>query len=641
MWQHLAKLTFRNILKNKTLSTINFLGLSIGLAAVCSIALYVYHEWQTDRSFPHPERTYRLLRVGEVNGEQARIGTTASPFGPALQDDYPSDIEAAVRVLPGGGVIQIDKQQFSGDDLYYVDAGFMDFFGFELLHGDPATALAEPYTIVLTSATAKRYFGNPEAAMGQTLRIDNSYEAKVTGVLQPITDPTHLDFDLLESTLSLEEADWWSSWGNNNLTTYVRLAPNVKAETLESRFPAFMDKYLGQRFAETGQSMALALQPIRSVYLDNATKFDRVQHGNRSSVLLFLFAALLLLFIACANYINLATAKVIERQQDVAVQRILGSGQKRIAGQALLESGVFALLAVVTAAALTALLLPYLESFLNLELNVSIAVWQYALAGVGIVIILTLLAGIYPAWLLASQPTAAALKTAGPGGNRQTMSLRKVLIVTQFVLSIGLICCTFIIQKQLVYVHDKDLGFDEEQILLIPINNFDIFQQKDRLQERVERIPGSSSSSFVSAVPGGHFSTTSVKLPGSSEDVQMRTAFMDPGFMQTFDFQLSSGRALTGQLASDTTKAIMLNEQAVKTLGLTTDLAIGQKLYLPGFDSLSRTVVGVVEDYHFASLREAVEPLVISTGFFWRQPGRTHGRRSSYQSHSGIGANLE
>lgn len=612
MFKNYLKITLRQFARNRTATLINFSGLTIGLAAAMLIGVYVLNEWQTDRALPHPDRTFRLLRVSAINGQAYDIGVTSAPFAGALKQDFPSDIEETVRVLEGHSLVQTGERRFHEAHYYYADPNFLTFFNFPLLHGDARTALSQLHSVVLTRETARRYFGDENRAMGQTLRIDNRYDAVVTGVMAELDKPVHFQFDLIESTLELEKAEWWKGWWNNSAWTYLRLTPGASAPALQEQFPAFMDKYFGKDFAAFDTRIDLRLQALRDVYFEAGTRYDEVRHGNRQAVEIFFVAALLLILIACANYVNLSTAKAAERGKEVGVYKVLGSGRRQIVGQMLGESLLMSGISVVAATQLAWLALPWFGQLFGATLKLSMPWWAAAGALGGLALLVGLAAGWYPGWYLSAFKPATALRGAANGGARRGASLRKSLVVLQFALSTGLLCSTLLIQRQLNFLREKNLGFDKEHVLLLSCNNPDIDKNRFAFRQMLEREPGVLSMSFNGGAPGGYHDGSNVQFPEQNKSVKMRTAFGDFDYFKTLNLQMAAGRPFSRDMATDSTGAVIFNEQAVRAMGLTPEEAIGKKALVVFFDTLPRTIIGVVKDYHFASLRDAIEPEVIT-----------------------------
>ncbi len=616
MFKNNLKIAFRQFAKHKTSAFINLSGLTIGLAAAMLISLYVLNERQTDRSLPHPERTFRLLRVSNINNEPYDIGVTSGPFAPALLQDFPADVAETVRVLDGNSLVTIGEQRFLEEKYYYADPNFFHFFNFPLLHGDPNTALAKPHSIVLSQATARRYFGSETAALGQTLHIDNDYDATVTGVFADPKAPTHLDFDLVESSLSFNDAEWWTTgWWNNSLCTYLRLSPGTSAAALEARLPKFMDKYFGNDFARNGSRIDLRLQALRDVYFESEVRYDPMRHGDRKAVSIFLIAALLLVVIACANYINLSTARSLERSKAVGVHKVLGSGRGRIIGQMLGESFLLTSAAVLLAVQLVWLALPWFSNVFGVSFQLDLPFGATICSIIGLTVVVALLAGIYPGWFLSAFKPATVLKGKTTAGERHTAGLRKTLVVFQFILSVGLLCSTFVVRRQLDFLKNKNLGFDKTHVLVLNINSQELYNNRAAFRQQLSREPGVRQISFLNGIPGGMHDATSVDVPEMSQNIRLRTVFADFDFVKTFGLKMVAGRDFDQRLASDSSRAALLNERAVADLGLRPEEALGKKILLTSFDTIPRTVVGVVKDYHFASLHDAIEPMVISTAF--------------------------
>lgn len=615
MLKHQFKITWRNILKNKATGFINLTGLTLGLTAAMLIGIYVFNEWQTDRWIPHADRTYRLIRVSDINNDPYTIGITSPPFAAALETDFPEDVEETVRVLDGNSAVKVGETNFQEDNYYYADANFLTFFDLPLLYGDANTALKESNSIVLTLETARRYFGDEKNAVGQTIRVDDSYDAQVTGVLAELTHPTHLNFDLVESTTSLESANWWTGWWNNMVCTYFRLHPKVVASTFEERLPDFMDKYFGADFERTGTRVDLALQPIQEVYFASETRYDPMRHGNFGAVKIFFFAAILLLIIACANYVNLSTVQAIKRNKEVGVLKVLGSRRWNIVSQMMGESFLFTLFSVLLAIQLTVFCLPYFEQQFGLNLTINLPLWQTIGVLAGLLSLVTVAAGLYPGIFLSSFKPVNVLKGQTVRGDNFSGVIRKSLVVFQFFLSVGLLCSTFLIHQQLDYLGQKNLGFDREHVLMMNINSPDLYNKRTVFREELRKTPGVENVSFISGSPGGFHDATSVEMPALNKNLRMRTAFVDFEFVETFGMEVMAGRNFDVRLASDSNNVVMLNEKAVADLGSTPSDILGKDVVLTMFDNEPRKVVGVVKNYHFSSLRDAIEPLVISTSF--------------------------
>jgi len=615
MLKNHLKVAWRTLLKNKTTSLINLFGLTLGLSTVFLIGLYVHNELRTDTEIPHQDRTFRVVRLADINGDQYTIGVTSAPFATGLREDFMDEIEETVRVMPDESLVQVGEDLYQEDAYFYADPNFMDFFDFPLLIGDAETALINPNSVVLTIETARRYFENEFEAVGQTLRINDEYEATVTGVFADITTPSHLQFDLVESTTTLHSNEGWSIWWNNMLCTYARLSPGVNAAQLELKFPAFMDKYFGDDFERIGNRIDLSLQPIANVYFDADTRYDPMPHGNRGAVRIFFIAALFLILIACFNYVNLTTAKAIERSTEVGIYKALGAGRSRIVSQMLGESFLLSTVSVVVGALLAYYARPMFETAFDVQLPIAFSQLELSLLFVGIILGLTILAGLYPGWLLASFNIIPAIKGSARVGGQAVTSMRRVLVVFQFVLSIALLGSTLVIQQQLSYLQNKDLGFDQDQVLVLTANDPEIYDQRDLFERLLREEPGVIDVTYSSGYPGNFHDATTVQFAGIQDQIRMRTLFVDFDYIDTYGLRLKAGRDFNADLATDSTDVLILNEKAVQEMGMTIDEVLGLQGRLPMFDDQPRIVIGVVEDYHFESLHGEIEPLVMATSF--------------------------
>ena len=609
------KIAFRQFFKNKTTSLINLSGLTIGLAVSMLIGLYVWNEWQTDRHLPHADRTYRLLRVSDINNEPYDIGVTSGPFAPALLQDYPDDVEEAVRVLDGNSLVTIEEQIFQEQQYYYVDSNFFSFFEFPLVYGNPTEVLNQPNTVVLSQATARRYFGDEKSAVGKTIKIDNSYDAIVTGVFRDLKTKSHMQFDIVESNLSFGEARWWTDWWSNSSCTYLRLKPGVSKDVFEAKLPSFMDRYFGDDFISSGTRVDLKLEPQNDIYFKADTRYDPMQHGDRKAVNIFFLAALLLIAIACANYINLSTARAVKRGKEMGIYKVLGSGKRQIVTQIVAESFLLTSIAILLATQIVFFTIPFFNATFGVSLQIEWAVWQIAAVLFLLALIIAVASGLYPGLHLSSFRPAQVLKGNQTTNDRSSSSIRKALVIFQFILSIGLLCSTLIIQRQLDYLNSKQLGFDKEHVLTISLSNSEIRANRESFRQRLLQHPGVSNVSFISGVPGGFHDATSVDVPSLGLSTRMRTAFVDFDFVNTMGLEMVAGRNFNAELASDSTEVAILNEQAVKDLGLSPNEILDRKVYLTFFDTIPRKVIGIVKDYHFSSLHDDIEPLVISTNF--------------------------
>lgn len=405
--------------------------------------------------------------------------------------------------MPDNDLITYKNISYNEKNVYLVDSNFFQFFSFPLVKGDAATVLKDPNSIVLTETSAKKYFGD-EDPIGKVVEFNKQQQLKVTGVCKDVPVNSHLQFDVvvpIESIRSIVPPDWYTQFPSNNLFTYVQLNPSVDPAQLKQRFPAFMDKYLGSFYASSGFKMGLTIKPLNQIYFASDS-FDNVKHGNKKMVYVFMSIAILILIIACINFINLATARATDRSKEVGLRKVLGAMRQQLVGQFILESVVYATIACVLSIGLLQLLMPAYTNLLGYQLpSYWTNPWVYVFI-VGVILIVGLLAGSYPALLLSSFSPIESLKgklKRGKGG----AFFRKALVVFQFGISVLLIISVVVIMSQMRYVRNTDLGFNKEQSMIVRFDNQDISQHKLSFKNELLNIPSVQSVSLMSGEPGG------------------------------------------------------------------------------------------------------------------------------------------
>lgn len=613
MIQNFLKVITRFILRSKFFTLINVAGLSVGLACTLVIYLYIRHEYSFDQFHHDGSITYRVIRQSQMNNVPYHIGVTSGPFMDALLTDYPGQIATATRAMPADALVQIADESFIEDHILLADSNFFSFFSYPLLRGNPESVLDNPNAVVLTKAFAKKYFGEQDP-IGKVLRLDNQYDLTVTGIMDDMPGNTHLQFDFVSSLQLVAHEDWFNEWWNNSLYTYVKIPDPQHAAFVAGHLHEFMDKYFGEDFKRTNSRIDLVLEPLEEIYFDADTRFEtNVKHGDKKYIAIFGSVGILLIILAAINYMNLATAQASKRAKEVGIRKTLGSSRKTIALQFLAESAVLCGISIVLAVVISQLLIPLLAATFNIELSGFLAdkyVWVF----LGVLwFVISVASGAYPALMLSTFQAVKVLKGEVKGEWRYVL-VRKALVVFQFGISIFMIVATLFIGRQLQYMHDKDLGFDREQVMLIRINNGVVGEQAQVFKNQVLGQAGVVSASFMTGHPGDFHDATSVDVEGLPEPTRMRTLWTDEDFTQTLNVELLAGRSFSKSFPSDETSAAMLNETAVRQLGWTPEEAIGKRLRASFFDETYKEIVGVVKDYHFLSLHDKIEPLIIMHG---------------------------
>ncbi|HEY1871820.1 MAG TPA: ABC transporter permease, partial [Chitinophagaceae bacterium] len=427
-------LAVKNFRKQKLFSLINILGLTVGITCCLMIFLFILNEFSYDKFHKNGENIYRVMRVAVTNGEKRNIPWLSPPYAQALLNDYPDAVKSAVRVQPDNDLISYNNVSFNEKKIYLTDSNFFEFFSFKLLEGDPRTVLRDPLSIVMTRTAAKKYFGN-EDPIGKIIDFNKKLRLKVTGIAADVPPNSHLDFDMLVPLSNWRNEWWMNQWPNNSLFVYLQLDPAVHSQELEKRFPSFMDKYMGKFYRENGFKMDLAIHPLRGIYFEGENPFDNVKHGSKKMVYIFMSIAILILVIACINFMNLTTARATDRSKEVGLRKVLGAIRRQLAWQFIFESLIVATIAAILALLLLQLIMPVYTNFLGYKLpSYWNNTWVYIFM-IGVILTVGLLAGSYPALLLSSfspiQSLKGKLKVGIQGG-----LFRKTLVVFQFAISV-------------------------------------------------------------------------------------------------------------------------------------------------------------------------------------------------------------
>jgi putative ABC transport system permease protein len=576
------------------------------------IFLFIMNEFSYDNFHKNGKDIYRVMRVGSVNGEKRDIPYLSPPYAAALLNDYPGYIKKAVRVDVDNDLITYRNVAFNEKKIYLADSNFFTFFSFHLLKGNPATALSDPLSIVMTASAAKKYFGN-EDPLGKVVEFNKDLRLKVTGIAEEVPVNSHLDFDMVVPLSNWRTAGWMNQWPNNSLFVYVQLQPHANPEQLKKIFPAFMDKYMGKYYKENGFKMDLTINPLRGIYFEGESQFDHVKHGSKKRVYIFMSIAVLILIIACINFMNLATARATDRSKEVGLRKVLGAVRKQLAWQFIFESLLFASVAAALAVLLFQLLLPAYNNFLGYQLpGFWSNPWVYVFVA-GVIIVVGILAGSYPALLLSSFSPIESLKGKLKVGKHGAF-FRKALVVFQFSISVLLITSVTIVMNQMHYVRTTDLGFNKEQSMIVRLDNNAIWEKKIQFKNELQQDPSVAGVSLMSGEPGGFHDTYGFEAQGKpGEKLMLNTEFADFEYAKTLGLKIIAGRDFSAQFPTDSANAVIINRKAATMLGYTPEQAIGKWIKNITTDSLNRTIVGVVEDYHYASLKEPIGPLVIST----------------------------
>lgn len=614
MFKNYFKVTYRNFVKQKVYSALNVSGLAIGLACTILIFIYINDELSYDTFHTKSDRIYRVLEKFESEGVGEHSASLPFPSGPALKNDFGRQIEHAVRFFnfQSPTLALANKaadKGFNESNIFFADSTFFDVFDFELLAGDKETALDDPNSILITRSMAKKYF-TEEDPMGKTLEFQGTQNLMVTGVLEDIPKNAHFTFDFIASFSSLKASyggNYPTTWYWNPCWTYVVLEENTKPEDLTAQFPEFVQKYFPDFIKD---DVVLQLQPIEDIHLTSKLDYEISANSDIKNVYIFGLVAVFVLIIAAINFINLSTARANKRAKEVGVRKSLGSAKTQLINQFIFESILLTFTSLIIGVIIVMLILPAFNGLTEKSVPISVLLepaFCFGILGAGLVI--GLLSGFYPAFVLSSFNTVSVLK----GGHLKTngLNFRRVLVTSQFTISIMLIIGTFIVLKQLNFLQNKDAGFDDENIVMVPVLQSPMGSHYENFKTSALQSPHILSMTAVEEIVGSKFQVGNYQFEGMEQSKPFPRFNVRHDFIETMNIPLAAGRAYDQAIQTDDTLALIINETMVQTMGWNSaEEAVGKRFAFRG--EMKGSVVGVVEDYNFASKHYPIAPLVIT-----------------------------
>lgn len=630
MFKNNLKIAWRNLLKNKGFSFINIFGLSMGLGCFIIIAMYVVEELSYDRYNEEADRIYRIHSDIKMGGTELSMAVSSDPMGETLKKDYP-EVEEFVRFYNSSGakLIKKDGQFVKEEKVTHVDSTLFDVFTLPAIVGNTKTALDKPNTVVLTRSAAERHFGNVYNAMGQTLETDDNQKTvyNVTAVIENIPNNSHFDFEFF---FSMDNVNYgFGNFLSHNFHTYVLLRPEADYKAFNKNFEQVINTYVlpqaseymqiknMQEFESAGNRLEYSLMPLTDIHLHSDRGVELGVNGNIQYVYIFSAAAIFVLLIACVNFVNLTTARSSGRAKEVGIRKVLGTAKKFLVGQFLMESILVAYIALLFAIILAWVSLNWFNGIAGKEMQISTLLQPHYLIPLALLpLVVGTLAGVYPAFFLSSFKPVTVLKGKIISGNSKN-GLRNFLVIFQFATSIILIVGTIVIYKQLNHIQTTQVGFDKEQVLVV--ENSGLPRELRRtVKSEVEKLNGIKSASFAGYLPvssssrsDATFSTESVMT--ETNGFNMQNWRIDYDYIENLGMELVKGRNFSPSFGTDST-AIILNESAVKLTGF--EDPIGKKLYTADRNNnpLVYTIIGVVKNFNFASLRKKVGPVSLRLG---------------------------
>ncbi|HEX5654555.1 MAG TPA: ABC transporter permease [Chitinophagaceae bacterium] len=632
MFRNFFKIAWRNLLKRKVYTAINILGLGAGLAVCLLIVLFVQSEMSFDRHHDKGDNIYRVVLDRKYPGRSSSYSFIPHSIGAAIKTEYPEVVESTRIFNFGGGgnfFLRIGDKVFEEDKVLAVDSNFFRVFSTTLLKGDPEAALVKPNTVVLNETTAIKYFGSAAAAVGKTFETDGNNNVpnvfEITAVCADWPTNSHFEFDLLLSTAGFEftrQPNYISFAAH----TYLLLHPGASPQALESKFPEIIKKYVAgqvqqafgqsiEDFQKEGNGYRYYLQPLRKIHLISDLEGELKPNGSMRAVYMFSVVAIVILALACINFINLSTARSMERAKEVGIRKTFGSQRRPLIIQFLFESIIVALISSIIAFGLIALLLPLFNQLSGKDLSLSYFFNPLYLIYILLFSVITgLIAGLYPAFVLSSFKPILVLKGRFRS-QRYGLLLRNSLVVFQFAISVVLIIATIVVNRQMKYMTGDRLGFRKDHVVMIERTDL-VGDQSKTFREELSKIKGVEAVSGASGLPGqANFFGTTFQVKGEKEQLTGRSIIVDADYASLLDISLKEGRFFSKEFSTDSL-AVVLNEKAVAELGLKEP--IGARLTSPdGIFSAPDgspyvyTVIGVMKDFHFQSLHQKITPLVV------------------------------
>jgi putative ABC transport system permease protein len=610
MFRNLLKISLRNLLKDKSYTTINVLGLTIGITCSLFLLLYILDELSYDRYNVNGENIYRIVSNIKEPDNAFTWSSTQIPLGLELEDNYP-EVENAVRF------IQMDKtlykngeQQFNEEEFYLTDSTVLRMFSYDFIVGDPAKALDQPFSIVLTESTAKKYFPHPTDALSHSIQNPQGEEFKVTGVIKDIPRNSHFRFDALVSESTRPKLQ--GGWGGFGIFTYIQLPHGYNLSKMQGSLDKIVKEKVNPIFEKFGIKVKYELQRITDIHLHSKIQDEAESGGDISYIYIFSAVSAFMLIIACINYMNLATARSANRAKEVGIRKVVGGQRKQLIIQFIVESLVVAFVSLFLSILLIYLLLPSFNELANKYISFSyLFQTKVVLSLIGIIFFTGVVGGSYPAFYLSGFNPVAVLKgkVSAKGGSA---FFRRSLVVVQFALSIFMLISTLIVFDQLQFLRTTDLGFDKEQVVRLDVGGKESADNARSFANKLRSNTEIVSVGMARSSPGQGISKNLLQVEDSEGKMTERGVDLftaDYDFIKTMKMTIVQGRDFSHAVPGDSLHAILVNESMVKRMGWKDP--IGKRFESGGNAEFKKQVVGVVKDYHQNSLYDQIEPLII------------------------------
>ena len=610
MFKNYLKVAFRNIQRQKGYSFINIAGLAVGLSCCILILLWVQDELSYDRYHENRDRICRITYAEEIGGAYDHYAMSPFISAPTFTAELP-EVVASTRYVQSTGLIAFGKKKFDETGIGYADSAFFNVFTYAFLSGDSRTALDAPGSIVLTETMANKIFGL-ENPLGQALNLNDRMDLQVTGIIQDVPENSHFRFNYLisMSTIQRRRPDLFNNWLNILGWSYILLEKGADPIEVEKKFVEIVERHAGQDARRYGTKQTFKLQKLTDIHLRSHLQAEAEGNGDIDTIYVFSIIALFILIVACINYMNLSTARSVNRGREVGMRKVLGAYKSRLITQFFSESIIISFLGMIVAVLFVTLALPVFNHLTGKEMNLDVLNNRLFLIGLIALILFTgLVAGSYPAFFLSKFLPVGILRGRVNKGSHRSF-FRNGLVVLQFSISVILIAGTLIVLTQLNYMKNQNLGFDKERVLVVRVRGRIIRDRYEAFRNELIQNSNIYGAAYSDGIPGRINTVLTVNQEGKdeSETHTMEVIYSDFGLLSNYGIKIAYGRDFSKEFSTDTSGVFLINETAAVKLGWG-ESAVGKKI---GFSVQNMgPIVGIVEDFHYRSLKEAIGPLVI------------------------------
>ncbi|WP_420388123.1 ABC transporter permease [Roseivirga sp.] len=616
MLKNYFKVALRNLLKHKGFSFINIVGLSVGLTCCLLIGLYINEEMSYDKFHENADETYRFTRefMSQDGSTSLHLSRLAPPFAHYLRDYYEGDIDKIGRFITTSGTVEYGEKLFNESDLAFADPEIVDILTFETIEGNLKDALQKPGSVVISKSLAEKYFGN-EDPMGKTIRVFDQVDLLVQGVYSDWPENSSFELNMMADFSAMEQfyggrENLLQAWGSNNFTTLFTLTETGSIDGILGRMEEFLKIQLG----ETAPTWTrLHVQKLTDIHLHSSLSDELGENSDITYVYIFTSIAVLILLIACINYMNLATARSTRRAKEVGMRKVFGAGKTSLINQFLIESMVLTLFAVVLSIGATSVILPFFRQFTDLQLNFNV-VDNFGLLAIifGSALLVGVLAGSYPAFYLSAFRPLEVMRGSKGSAPGKSGLLRKILVVAQFSISVVLIISTVVVVQQLNFMQNKNLGYDKDQMMILNVSQ-EVAANFQTFKNELTNISGVKSVGGSSRIPSGQLLDSQgaqAEVDGQMQPTQVviKQLQIDPDFIPNYQMEVIAGRNFSDDWSRDSANFI-LNEKSVEIIGWEgPEDAIGKRM---NYGGVVGRVIGVVKDFHFESLQSEIVPVIM------------------------------